>query len=206
MNQKLQLIGAAFPRTGTMSIKKALEILGFHGCYHMHEVFLHPEHAAVWDAASNGNLPDWQTFLEGYSITLDAPACLFWRDMMQAFPDAKVLLLKRDPETWYDSMMATTYPVIMGPAGEMDPALKMIRRVFLEKFMNHRFEDREYATAKYRLYCQEVMADTPNDKLLVYDVSQGWQPLCDFLGLEVPAEPFPVKNTRKLFRERCGLG
>ncbi len=104
MTDGLRLIGAAFPRTGTMSVKRALESLGFGQCYHMHEVFGHPDHVPLWEAIGEGESPDWPKILAGYTATLDAPACLFWRELAVAFPDAKVLLLRRDPEMWYESM------------------------------------------------------------------------------------------------------
>jgi len=171
----------------------------------MHEVFLNPEHVPVWDAACDGKLPDWSRLLAGYAATLDTPACHYWRELALAFPEAKVLLIRRDPEEWYESMCATTYRVIMGPRGEVDPALRMIRRLFLRKHMCGRFEDRAFAVDTYRGYCEEVMAVVPGGRLLVYEVSEGWEPLCDFLGYDIPAEPFPKKNTREAFRARSGL-
>jgi len=205
MNDGLTLIGAAFPRTGTMSVKRALEALGFGKCYHMHEVFLTPDHVPVWDAACDGTLPDWRSLFTGYTATLDTPACHFWKDLVATFPDAKVLLLRRDPETWYDSMYSTTYPVIMGPRGDVDPALQMIRRLFLDKCMHGRFEDRDFAVSTYRQYCDNVIDEVPGDRLLVYEASEGWSPLCSFLGYDVPNEPFPRKNTRDEFRDRSQL-
>lgn len=150
MTHELKLIGAAFPRTGAMSVKRALELLGLGRCYHMHEVFLHPDHVPVWDAACEGDIPDWPKLLAGYAATLDTPACHYWRELAQAFPDVKILLLERDPDAWYDSMYSTTYQVI-------------------------------------------------------YEVSQGWAPLCGFLGYDIPETPFPKKNTREEFRTRSRL-
>lgn len=198
----IKLIGAAFPRTGTMSVKHALETLGFGQCYHMHELFLNPGHVPIWDAACDGNLPDWAKLLSGYTATLDTPACHYWKELSVAFPDAKVLLLRRDPEAWYESMYSTTYPVIMGSRGDVDPALQMIRRLFLGKYMGGRFEDRAFAVAMYRQYCENVIDEVPEDRLLIYEVSEGWEPLCRFLGLEIPSEPFPKKNTREEFHAR----
>ena len=201
----LKLIGAAFPRTGTMSVKCALEALGFGRCYHMHEVFLTPGHVPVWDAVCDGNLPDWSQLLAGYTATLDTPACHYWKELSVAFPEAKILLLRRDPETWYESMHSTTYQVVMGPRGDVDPALQMIRRLFLGKHMSDRFEDRDFAVDTYRQYCENVVEEVSSGRLLVYEVSEGWEPLCSFLGLEAPDEPFPVKNTRDEFRVRSNL-
>ena len=197
------LMGAAFPRTGTMSVKNALEHLGVGRCYHMHEVFLNPPHVEIWNAACEGRMPDWKSFLSGYAATLDTPACHFWRELAECFPRAKVLLLTRDPESWYDSMNATTYPVVMGPEGETDPALAMARRIFFETHLNGRFEDREYAISVYRQYCDDVRKSVTAERLLEYEVSQGWEPLCEFLGCRVPEEPFPKNNTREMFQARA---
>ena len=196
------LIGAAFPRTGTMSVKIALERLGIGRCYHMHEVALNPEHVDVWNAAHNGRMPDWRTFLSGYAATLDMPACLYWKELAESFPGTKVLLLRRDPESWYESMLATTYQVVTGPKGQSDPALAMAKRVFFEGCFGGRFEDRDHAIATYRRYCDEVRQGVSAERLLEYGVSQGWEPLCEFLGCPVPDEPFPRTNTRDSFRSR----
>ena len=205
MTDGLALIGAAFPRTGTMSVKKALETLGVGRCYHMHEVFLNPQHIPIWNNTCNGKMPNWRKLFAGYTVTLDAPACLYWRELTIEFPNAKVILLRRDPEAWYESVYATTYQVTMDAGGEVDPALRMIRHLFFEKYMSKSFEDRELAIGKYRQYCEDVIAGIPQEQLLVYEVSEGWHPLCSFLGYDIPASPFPNKNTRGEFRTRSKL-
>lgn len=188
-----------------MSVKSAVESLGLGRCYHMNEVFRNPEHVPVWNAACDGHMPDWRRFLAGYAATLDTPACLFWKELALAFPKAKVLLLRRDPEKWYESVYSTIYQVVMSAKEENDPALLMIRRLFFEKEMAGRFEDRDFAIATYQRYCELVTREVPADSLLVYEVSQGWAPLCRFLGLEAPPGPFPERNTRAQFRERNRL-
>ena len=205
MTHELKLIGAAFPRTGTMSVKRALEFLGLGPCYHMHEVFLNPHHVPVWEAACEGNIPDWRKLLAGYTATLDTPACHYWRELALAYPDARVLLLERDPDAWYDSMCSTAYQVVMEPVDQAEPAVRMIRRLFFEKYMGGRFEHRDLAKARYRRYCEDVKTEIPEDRLLVYKASEGWAPLCGFLGFEIPEIPFPKKNTREEFRTRSRL-
>ena len=185
-----------------MSVKMALERLGIGRCYHMHEVCLNTEHVEVWNAVHDGRMPDWRTFLSGYTVTLDMPVCLYWRELAECFPDAKVLLLGRDPDSWYESMLATTYQTATGPKGQTDPALAMVKRVYFEGYFEARFEDRDHAIATYRRYCDEVRQDVSAERLLEYEVSQGWEPLCDFLECAVPDEPFPRTNTRDSFRSR----
>ncbi|MCP4643186.1 MAG: sulfotransferase family protein [bacterium] len=205
MTDQLMLIGAAYPRTGTMSVKRALEFLGLGRCYHMSDVWVNPDHVPVWNAAYDGHMPDWRTLLAGYAATLDTPACLFWKELAAAYPEAKVLLLQRDPDTWYESMRSTVYQTVMGPDGNNDPALRMVRRILFDQTMAGRFEDREFAKATYRRYCERVKEDVPDDRLLVYEVSQGWEPLCSFLGYDVPDEAFPRANTRAEFVKRNAL-
>ena len=198
----LTFVGAAFPRTGTMSVKSALEQLGIGRCYHMHEVFTNPQHVAVWDAAWDGDLPDWRNLLSGYAATLDGPACLYWREIADSFPTAKVLLLTRDLGSWYDSTYSTVYQVAKGPLADAEPALQMIWRTFFQGYFDGRFEDRDHAIAAYRRYCQEVRESVSKARLLEYQVSQGWPPLCEFLGCDVPTDPFPRRNTREVFQSR----
>ncbi len=205
MADGVRLIGAAFPRTGTMSVKRALESLGFGHCYHMQEVFLHPDHFPLWEALCDGELPEWRNIFAGYKATLDAPACLYWKELAVTYPEAKILLLRRDPEMWYESVRAIIYPVLIGSQGKADPAFRMIRRLFLENLMTGRFEDWAFAISTYHLYCEEVVEELPKSRLLVYEVSQGWAPLCSFLGYDVPQDPFPIINTRSEFQARNQL-
>ena len=185
-----------------MSVKLALERLGVGPCYHMHEVWLNPDHLDVWNAACEGRMPDWRTFLSGYAATLDVPACLFWRELTECFPGARVLLLRRDAESWYESMLATTYEAATRSTGQTDPALAMVRRLLFEGYFGGRFRERDYAIASYRRYCGEVRQEVDAGKLLEYEVSQGWGPICGLLGVPVPDEPFPRVNTRGAFRSR----
>ncbi len=188
-----------------MSIRQAIGQLGLGKTYHMQEIFLNPDHVGVWERLLDGTQPDWQSFLGDYVATLDGPACFYWREIWHTFPDAGVLLLLRDPREWYESMMQTIYPTLTSPALNAQPAIRMIHRLLLDQFMNGRFEDEAYAINRYRAYCEEVMRDVPEEKLLVYRVTDGWQPLCQFLGCDVPDLPFPARNTTAEFRARAKL-
>ena len=120
----LKVIGAGFGRTGTTSLKAALERLGFDRCYHMFEFMEHPEHAKYWDAASKGKPVDWNALFEGYQSTLDWPGCSYYRDLMQRYPEAKVLLTVRDSEKWYQSAQKT----IFRPPGDWRDVLRFLLR------------------------------------------------------------------------------
>ena len=105
----LEVIGAGFGRTGTLSLKLALEQLGFAQCYHMFEVMNHPEHVPLWRAAHRGEPTDWEALFAGYRAAVDWPSCNFWREQLDTWPDAKVILTQRDPERWYTSVMNTIW-------------------------------------------------------------------------------------------------
>ena len=201
-----------------MSLKTALEELGFGPCYHMTEVFAHSEHADTWLAAWRGEPVDWEEFLEDYGAAVDWPACAFYGELMEAFPEAKVLLSVRDPERWYQSMHDTIYQLyrvaLFSPLtrptfrllGMFVPAIARIRRMNGEMIFSGTFDDRfgdkNHAMDVFRRHNEEVIASVPPEKLLVYEVKQGWEPLCRFLDVPVPDEPFPRLNDTAEMRRR----
>lgn len=202
----LQLIGAGFGRTGTKSLKEALELLGLAPCHHMAELFTHPEQAPVWHAAAKGEPTDWRAFLKDYRASVDWPSCHFWRELVEAFPDAKVLLTERDADAWYKSMEHTIFQAIARIDKVADdhirgPQMRMAKYIVEEKTFGGR-TDREHVIAVYKAHNAAVKRAIPAEKLLVYDVGQGWEPLCRFLGVPVPATPFPHTNTSQEFRSR----
>ena len=213
----LEVIGAGFGRTGTMSLKVALEELGFGPCYHMSEVFEHPEHIELWRAAAQGKSVDWEQIFGGYRATVDWPGCTFYNELMQRNPDAKVILTVRDPKGWYESAYNTIYRItaaassslvfylailVMPRAKRMKRARRMIVELIWERDFDGRFEDREHAIETFERHNEEVEQRVPAEKLLVYEVKEGWAPLCEFLGVEVPDQPFPHLNDAEVFRGR----
>lgn len=211
------MIGADFGRTGTMSLKAALEELGFDPCYHMSEAFEHPEHIETWDTAANGQPVNWKQLLGGYKATVDWPGCTFYKEFMQEFPDAKVLLSVRDPDRWYESVSNTIYGMrrastaspfaaaIFSVAGVFLPRVKrgarMVNTLIWDGTFDGRFEDRRYAIEVFERHNKEVMQKVPEDRLLVYEVKEGWKPLCEFLEVEEPVDkPFPHLNDSGNFR------
>jgi hypothetical protein len=201
----LQVIGAGFGRTGTLSLKAALEILGFSPCYHMTEVFANPDHIAVWDDALNDKPVNWQDFLRDYQAAVDWPVCHFWRELRAAFPQAKFLLTERDPESWYRSFSQTIQAVVQrAPAGVDDPMRlahgRMVRRLITDLTLGGNFE-KDHVIAVYKAHNEAVKRAFGKD-LLVYDVKQGWAPLCAYLGMPVPAAEFPRTNSTEEFRAR----
>lgn len=200
----LDVIGAGFGRTGTMSLKLALEQLGFAPCYHMVEVFEHPEHAPIWQAAAAGQPTDWHALLAPYRAAVDWPVCHFWRELADAFPNAKILLTERDAESWYKSMSQTIFAFMQlaasepdGPAPGSQPS--MAHYIVSEKTFGGR-TDHDHAIAVYKAHNEAVKRALPAERLLVYDVGQGWEPLCKFLDVAVPEVPFPRTNSAEEFR------
>ena len=204
----LKVIGIGYPRTGTMSLKHALEQLGFGPCYHMIEVFERPADASIWRTALTGKA-DWATVFDGFHSTTDAPACHFWRELLLECPNARYILTIRPAEDWYDSCYATVYQAMMHPERSADEDHRIVqdmaRELILDTMFNGKFEDRNYAIQVYNEHNQQVVDSVPKDRLLVFDVSEGWGPLCNFLNVPVPAEPFPCSNTRAQFRERFSV-
>lgn len=201
----LKVIGAGFGRTGTLSLRQALEDLGFRPCYHMQVVGNTPGATEQWAdiarEAPGGVQVDWNAVFTGFQATVDWPACAVYRQLMQAYPDAKVLLSVRDPEKWYQSVLSTIYP-----SSRRDPSslhAQMIDAIIWQGTFEGRFEEKDYAIDVFLRHSEEVKQSVPPEKLLVYDVNQGWEPLCAFLGVDVPAgKPFPHLNDRESFIAR----
>lgn len=201
----LSVIGVGFPRTGTMSLKLALEQLGFGPCYHMIEVFQRPDDVPLWRAAAAGE-PNWDRLFSGFRSTSDAPACIFWRKLIAQYPDARVVLTTRNPDLWYESFRETAYQAITHPERAPDEqhlaVQEMARELILERLLEGCFEDRQRAISIYREHNKAIRQEVDPARLLVFDVLDGWEPLCGFLNVTPPPEPFPHINTRGEFRER----
>ncbi len=201
-----EIVGAGFGRTGTLSLKNALEQLGFAPCYHMSEAFANPEHAAVWHEAARGRPPNWHDFLDAYAAVTDWPACYFWRELADAAPDSKVVLTERDPKAWYRSMSKTIFDLLgrfeQLPEFERSPQLDMAAYIVAERTFGGRM-DAEHAISIYEAHNEAVKRAIPSDRLLVFDVAEGWAPLCAFLDVPVPSTPFPRTNSTEEFRARA---
>jgi hypothetical protein len=202
----LGVIGAGFGRTGTLSLKGALEHLGFGPCYHMIEVIDRPEHVDFWQRAAAGTAVDWDEILAGYRAAVDWPACSFYAELAARYPEAKVILTARDPERWYQSAWQTIFPRITRPVSPDDALawarIRMQRKIVIEQAFGGDIEDREHALAVFRQHVAEVQRAIPPERLLVYRVADGWEPLCRFLERPVPDQPFPHVNASDEFRRR----
>ena len=219
----LRVIGAGFGRTGTLSLREALVRLGFAPCDHTLENIDRPERFALWREAFRRKQAreaiDWRPLLGGHRAIVDWPGAYFWRELIAAHPEAKVILTIRDPARWYESSLATIYSmrsradesaaagIMLRLVGFVVPAMREVAQtandVIWQGTFDGRFGDREHAIRVFHEHNREVEDTVPPERLLIFDVKEGWGPLCAFLGVPVPEdEPFPHLNDAESFRQR----
>jgi hypothetical protein len=219
----LKVIGTGLSRTGTTTLRKVLEVLGFGPCYNSSELFTHPQHIEFWEALERGEEVDFDAFFADYGAIIGFPGYIFAQQLLKKYPDAKIILSYRDAEEWYDDISATVFQNSSNHVNkqyaeavkEFDPYLSecIIRihalqdRILEKGYFEGRFEDKTYAVERYKQYNEEVKQTFPPEKLLVYQVTEGWEPICDFLGVPVPEdEPFPHLNHKDVFHKRSSTG
>jgi sulfotransferase family protein len=212
----VELIGAGLPRTGTLTQKQALELLGMGPCFHWIDVLADLDvQVPLWDGALDGRVQP-AAILESYRSTVDWPGGYFYRQLLEAFPDAKVLLSVRDPGRWEASFRETIVQMCFGESllrllssarARVDPRwrryLALVDRMFWSA--EGSFSDghsRRALIDRFLAHNEEVKRVVPAERLLVWEVSEGWEPLCEFLGVDVPAQPLPHANDRATFTDR----
>lgn len=216
----IQIIGAGFPRTGTTSLKRAVEILGFTKCYHMKELLVNPDMLPYWQELEETGNTDWDTLYEGYMGSVDFPCYPFYKEHLKRYPEAKVILTVRPFESWYNSLYNTVWQA--GPQNLQEKlqmmarmafnprlrkaikCIKFVRRYLWEKQFQGNFEDKSFVEDIFRDHLEAVKAYVPAHQLLVYDIRDGWEPLCQFLGIPVPKEPLPHLNKKEDFKSMLG--
>jgi hypothetical protein len=202
----LQVIGAGLGRTGTTSLKLALEDLLGGNCYHMLEVRERPADPGVWADAYENRLPDWGAFLEGYRAVVDWPAAPFWSELSEAFPDAVIVLSVRDPESWWKSASRTIFPALSTYFASDAPDndwTRMGRRMMTS--FTPGWQEESAAKAAYLAHNDHVRSTAPADRLVEWRPGDGWHPVCAALGMDIPDKPFPHVNTTSDFRAEVGL-
>ena len=203
----LEVIGAGFGRTGTNSLKLALERLGFGPCHHMFEVRDNPEQLPAWEAAARGEAVDWDAVFDGYRSQVDWPGAAYWRQLSEHYPKAKVILSVRDPNEWFDSVQSTIGPFMTTKRGEhgndhLNAISEMCGKFIAEDIFDGQLNVKDHAVAVFKAHTEEVMATIPHERLLVYETGSGWGSLCSFLGVAEPDEPYPLTNSTREFQER----
>ena len=194
----LSVIGAGFGRTGTDSMREALNILGFGPCHHMSEVNRDDEQKRLWRALAKGGPPDWERLFAGYRSCVDFPSAWYWRDLVRTWPEAKVILTWRSPESWWESYRHTIAPFA---SGDNDPETLGVALVGNQVF-GGRPQDRDHVLAVYEAHVADVKATVPEDRLLVHALGDGWEPLCAHLGVPIPDCPYPKRNSAAEFTAR----
>jgi Sulfotransferase domain len=191
----LKVIGAGLGRTATFSLKFALEHVGLGPCYHMSEVFAGARrNVPLWLDVVRRK-PDWNAIFAGFQSTTDYPACTYWRELADFYPDAKVILTVRDADSWFDSVSETIFSQRMQGSLAGTPIEAMMKGVVFDPF-DGPLNDRAFMTRWFTRRNQQVIDALPSERLLVFSPKQGWKPLCSFLGVPVPDVPFPRINSR----------
>lgn len=198
----MKVIGAGVGRTGTLSLKLALERLLGGTCHHMIEVFAHgEEEIPVWTAAIDGEQVDWRSLMSRYVAQVDWPGASFWPELSRAFPDALVLLSVRDPDEWYRSATNTIFAGMKDAANSGNVWMASLLKLFGDRFSAN-VENPVAMIDAFEQHNQRVRSTIPADRLLEWTPSDGWDPICKRLGVAVPDEPFPVSNTTAEFQAR----
>ncbi len=213
----IKIIGAGFPRTGTNTLRESLVMLGYVKTYHMKELLVHPENLHYWTTLKETGTTNWDELYNGYQATVDFPCYPWYKEHMKRYPDAKVILTIRPFEKWYDSFYSTIWQAQnptesqkaeMGQKLQSDPRLQKVMKVMqfakdtmTEEHFQGMFLDKDFIKKIFDKHHEEVKAYVPADKLLVFDVAEGWEPLCKFLGKPEPVEPLPHTNKKEDFKE-----
>lgn len=206
----LKLINAGLGRTGTTSLQVALERLDLGPCFHMFDIVSSEERLEQWEKiVCDAQRPDWEAVFDGYTSAVDGPCAIYYRQIMEAFPEAKIILTVRDAERWYKSTYDTLYQFALksreNPPEDGSRQARLYRvtnTMIWSGLFGGRFSDKEYAMDVFRSHNQKVVHNIDPHNLLVYDVKQGWEPLCAFLGVDVPEEAFPHVNDTASMRKR----
>lgn len=194
----LAVIGAGFGRTGTESMKLALEQLGFGPCHHMKEIEPDTDQSRFWRDAVTNPSPDWEAGFAGYRAAVDWPSAFWWRELSEYYPKAKVLLTVRSTESWYKSFSNTIQKVVL----KNGDAKSLGRTLIQQRIFDGRIDDRDHAMRVYEQNTRDVEARIAPGRLLKYEIGSGWDPLCEFLGVAAPDIPYPRSNDTSEFNQR----
>jgi hypothetical protein len=210
----LHVIGTGKGRTGTTSLKIALEQLGFGKCYHMWELMNNPDQLIYFQQAERGENVNWDELFNGYHSACDYPVIRYYKQILEKYPDAKVIHTMRDAESWFKSISNTIFWAVKPSLGRMLglmirlPFSSTLRKrlhilkfnsMMVSKEFGNDLKDKEKVISYFNKYNAGVLNTIPKEKVLVYDVKSGWEPLCNFLNVPVPSMPFPKSNTKDEF-------
>ncbi len=216
----IKIIGAGFPRTGTSTLKECLQILGYSKTYHMKELLVNPEDLHYWTTLKETGTTDWDKLYNGFAATVDFPGYPWYKQHMKQYPDAKVILTVRPFEKWYTSINSTiknagpkTLPqklmamaklAVSARFRKVIKCVKFAKQTIFAEELQGKIEDKAEAEKIFDKHIADVKAYVPAEKLLVWDVSDGWAPLCNFLNKAIPNDTFPHANKKENFKEMLG--
>jgi hypothetical protein len=223
VKMSLVVIGTGLSRTGTTTIRKVVEELGFGPCYHSTDLFIRPRGIEFWEALEKGNKVDFEEFFSQYNAIIGFPGYLFHQQLKDKYPDAKVILSYRDPDVWYEDVSNTIFKSESSHVKKaypeevrtFDPYLAdcilriqgLQKRMLEENYFIERFEEKDFAIQRYIEWNEDIKKIYSGDDLLVYQVTEGWGPICEFLGVPVPEEkPYPHLNDSDTFHKRSTSG
>jgi hypothetical protein len=204
----MKVIGAGFGRTGTSSLQAALEELLGGKCYHMKDIIMYPAQLKMWHDFALGKTPamDWKLLFTGYAASVDCPACIYYKEIMEIFPEAKIIQTVRDSQAWWKSFnrlmsLVDKARLLSFFIPKLRKLSQFADKIIIENVFGGRMEKKNCINI-FERHNQEVREWVPKDRLLEYDVTQGWEPLCDFLGVAIPKKPFPHLNAgqRSLYK------
>lgn len=213
----IQVIGAGFPRTGTTTLKQALQILGYNDTYHFKDLIADSKKLKHWQELEKEGTTDFKKLFEGFKATVDFPGYPYYKILMNQYPEAKVILTTRDVNKWYEStsktirksgpqtlfakIMLLSKMIFNSNLRNTFKCIKFMKKTYLSKQFNGNFDSETQAKSVFFEHIENVKSHVPKDKLLVFNVSDGWNPLCDFLELPIPNEPFPHLNKKENFHK-----
>lgn len=212
----IKVIGLGMGRTGTSSLKLALQKLGYGACYHMKDLINNPADVRYWKEIDRYGETNWQSLFGNYQSAVDFPTIGYYKDILRAYPDAKVILTVRDDESWYKSAIQTILNAEPGFLDKIKMSFRLpfssrlrslmqvfkLSKKFWLKNIGNDYKDKEKAIRFFRQWNEQIKQEIGEENLLVYNVAEGWLPLCKFLGTPVPAEPFPKTNSRNEFKDK----
>ncbi len=204
----LRVVGAGLGRTGTNSLKVALERLLGGPCYHMLELIERPGDTVYWERAAADEFVSWDWLRRDYVATVDFPAAMFWRELLADSPEAVVLLSTRESaQVWWDSFQRTILQAMSGevPADRPDWARRRAMTMSVLARLTPAWRNKAGATDAYERHSEEVRRAVPPDRLIDWRPGDGWPPICAPLGIAVPEDPFPHENTTSDFRARIAI-
>ena len=201
----LKIIGASFGRTASLSLKKALEILGYTNCYHMSEVVTKPEHSELWLRAWKREFI-WDDIFDGYQAAVDWPVAAFWPQLMEAYPEAKIILSTREPEAWYESAKNTIFKSMDEGINSKNQAIRkrilMAKEIIVDGTFNGKLNDKKHCIKIYNENIARCKKEVDSDRLITFNPKDGWDSLCKQLACPIPNVDYPFINTTKEFEAR----